>query len=92
MQIGFFDPRYSNPAWSFNLRGLQPVIRVVNHGRFYLLKDEEDNFCRWDCEDWDLWLIVKATNLEEALDQIIYHPIMMETEVIGNNLYEAPSQ
>ncbi|KAI8627446.1 hypothetical protein F5Y19DRAFT_179305 [Xylariaceae sp. FL1651] len=81
----YFNPGTSNLSMSYNIQGLQPVIRKIN-GTQFLLRDANNNFYQWDSDEPGLYLIVDATDLSSALDLIIYHPIMMETQRIGHNL------
>ncbi|KAJ4244307.1 hypothetical protein NW757_010666 [Fusarium falciforme] len=84
MELGtYFDPATSNLSMSYNIHGLQPVIRK---GTKFLLKDANNNYYQWDCETPGLWLITNARTLDAALDEIIYHPVLMETERMGHNL------
>ncbi|KAF7557603.1 hypothetical protein G7Z17_g524 [Cylindrodendrum hubeiense] len=80
----YFDPATSNLSMSYNICGLQPVIREVE-GTNFLLKDENDNFYRWNSEIPGLYRLMNATTQDEALDEIIYHPILMEIQRVGHN-------
>ncbi|TKW55988.1 hypothetical protein CTA1_11369 [Colletotrichum tanaceti] len=80
----YFNPATTNLSMSYNIRGLQPVIRQVG-GTRYLLKDEGDNFYRWDSDIPGLYRVMDATNMDEALDQIIFHPILMRVERVGHD-------
>ncbi|KAF5003954.1 hypothetical protein FDECE_9543 [Fusarium decemcellulare] len=80
----YFDPATSNLSMTYNIRGLQPVIREVE-GTNFLLKDENGNYYQWNSEIPGLYRLMTATSQDEALDQIIYHPILMETQRIGHN-------
>lgn len=86
----YFNPATTNLSMSYNIRGLQPVIRQVG-GTNYLLKDESDNFYQWNSDTPGLYRMMDAMNLDEALDQIIFHPILMRIERVGHDALGARS-
>ncbi|KAK2601681.1 hypothetical protein QQS21_004756 [Conoideocrella luteorostrata] len=82
----YFDPTVSNLSMGYNIKGLQPVIRK-SKGTKFLLKDANDNFYQWDCgDDLGLYWITDARTLKDALEAIIYQPLSMKLQRVGNNL------